>query len=61
MHHSYDRMKDSNKIYKQIHENTKELLEYLHNLVLENNIQSLKQISVLLKEEMNKTDYTHKH
>lgn len=40
---------------------TPELLEYLHNLVLENNIQSLKQISVLLKEEINKTDYTHKH
>lgn len=40
---------------------TPELLEYLYNLVLGNNIQSLKQISVLLKEEINKIDYTQKH
>lgn len=40
---------------------TLKLLEYLYNLVLENNIQSLKQISVLFKEEINKTDYTQKN
>ena len=40
---------------------TTKLLEYLYNLVLENNIQSLKQISVLLKEEINKIDYTQKN
>ena len=40
---------------------TPKLLEYLYNLVLENNIQSLKQISVLSKEEINKIDYTQKN
>lgn len=40
---------------------TPKLLEYLYNLVLENNIQSLKQISVLFKEEINKIDYTQKN
>lgn len=40
---------------------TPKLLEYLYNLVWENNIQSLKQISVLLKVEISKIDYTQKN